>query len=141
MFTPASSSFTSTSKRQSTTVLLAKLLRDQFSHLQVPVSIVDNDVCEVFFCKVGGSIQNERTYDGFHLVESVVDRLELLNLRLILKNQVSMQNKLTFGLTLSLMEMPSYGLGDYMSISTNEQFVAALHEGFVDAHATCAQLG
>ena len=28
-----------------------------------------------------------------------------------------------------------------MNILTNEQFVATLHEGFVDAHLTCAQLG
>ena len=50
-------------------MLRAKLFRDRFSHLQVPVSIVDYDVREVFFCKVGGIIQNERTYDGFHLIE------------------------------------------------------------------------
>ena len=70
-----------------------------------------------------------------------MDRLELPNLRLILRIQVSVQNKLTFSLTLSFMAMPSCGFGDYMSILTNEQFVAALHEGFVDAQATCAQLG
>ena len=39
------------------------------------------------------------------------------------------------------MEMPCCRFGDYMSIMTYEQFVATLDKGFVDAHATCAQLG
>lgn len=54
-------------------VLLIKLLKDHFSHLQVPMSTVGYDICEVFLSKVGVMIQNERTYDGCDLVESVDD--------------------------------------------------------------------
>ena len=48
-----------------------KLFRVWSSHLWVPLSIVGFDVFEVFFSKVGGLIQNERTYGGCVLVESV----------------------------------------------------------------------
>lgn len=52
-------------------MFLVELFRDRFSHLDVPLSIVRSDVCELFFSKVGGMIQTERTYDGCILVESV----------------------------------------------------------------------
>lgn len=76
-------------------VFLIKLFRDQFSHLQVLLSIVRSYVCEVLFSKVGGMIQIERTYDDYDMVESVDARLmhwlELQNLRLILGVQVSIK--------------------------------------------------
>ncbi len=52
-------------------MFLVKLFKDRCSHLELPQSIVGSDVCELFFSKVWGMVQNEKTYDGRDLVESV----------------------------------------------------------------------
>ena len=83
----------------------------EFSITSTNEHCIDYDVCEVFFSKVGGIIQNEMTYDGFGIVESACGSARIDEFEVDLKDPSLVHNILTFGLTLSLMEMPSCGFG------------------------------
>ena len=48
-----------------------KLFRDKFSNSQIPFSLLGSNSCEVFLSKVGSMVGNERSYDGYDLVESL----------------------------------------------------------------------
>ena len=51
------------------------------------------------------------TYDGFGIVESACGSARIDEFEVDLKDPSLVHNILTFGLTLSLMEMPSCGFG------------------------------
>jgi hypothetical protein len=52
-------------------VLLAYIAQGSvFSITSTSEHCIDYDLCEVFFSRVGGIIQNEMTYDGFGIIES-----------------------------------------------------------------------
>jgi hypothetical protein len=51
------------------------------------------------------------TYDGFGIIESAGGSARIAKFEVDLKDPSSMHTKLTFGLTLSLMEIPLVDLG------------------------------
>lgn len=51
-------------------VLLIKLFKKKYNHLEVPFSLPGSNVCEQYFSKVGGMISSKRNYDGCELADS-----------------------------------------------------------------------
>lgn len=126
-------------------MFLIKLFRDRFNHLEVSHILVGSDVCEIFYRKVGGMLQNERSYDGCASVERVGALARIAEFEVDLKGPCysrahKKQTHIWFDLELQI-GVPLADLKDYSSIGTEEHIVAALHGGFAETQITCAALG
>lgn len=116
-------------------VLLIVHFRDMYPNLVVPLHLTGLDSCEIFFSKIGGMVGLERAYD-FHELVSTANTL----------NQLSGieygENGLKFGrmhkkMTNMWAQLHPLGdgedprdLGDYSSIASDANVVAALKVGF-----------
>jgi hypothetical protein len=126
-------------------VLLIKLFKDKYNHLEVPFGLLGSDVCEIFFSKVGGMISNERNYDGIDLVESAGALARIAEFEAdptgprflrAHKKQTHIWNELEKNSTLEAAD-----LRDYSCVENDDLIVLALKLGFQEAQEMCAELG
>ena len=118
-------------------VLLVVHFKNKYPHLPIPLHLIDSDSCEIFnfFEKIGGMVGLERVYD----FDEVVNTTNALNcvsgveygenghkFNQIHNNMENVWEKLH---PMANGEVPT-NLSDYNLVSTNEQVVGALKEGF-----------
>ena len=123
-------------------VLLIKLFKDKYNHLEVPFGLLGSDVCEFFFSEVDGMISNERSYDGIDLVESARTLAQFeadpTGPRFVRahKKQTHIWNELEKSSTLQAAD-----LRDYLCVENDDLIVLALKLGFQEAQEMCVELG
>ena len=115
-------------------VLLIKYFCDAFPHLPVPLHLTGSDSCEIFFSKVGRMQGMERAYDFKELVgcANTVNQLAAIkygqNGLQFPRAHNKQQNIWAELHPLEDGQAPA-DLGDYSTLATDEDFVAALKEG------------
>lgn len=125
-------------------VLLIKVFREKFSHLKVPFSSTGSDTCENFFSKVGGMVRNERSYDGGDLLSSAVtlNRIaEIQSSSLLVFPAAHSKQESIWTIMNHAHGVPLANLGDYKSVSSDEEIIRGLREGLYEAKSVCEMLG
>ena len=119
-------------------VLLIFHFRDTYPDLPVPLHRTGNDSCEIFFSKIGGMEGHERAYD-FHQLVNTANTLNRLSATEYKDSGLKfgrvhnkMKNIWADLHPLSHSEVPC-NLGDYTSIATDADVIAALQEGLKEA--------
>ena len=126
-------------------VLLIRYFRDAFSHLPVPFHLTGSDSCEIFFSKVGGMQGMERAYDFQELVgcANTVNQLAAIEYGengLRFDRAHNKQQNIWADLHPLEAGQAPVDLGDYSSLTTNEDIVLALKEGFKAAQTQLKSL-
>lgn len=128
--------------------MLIKFFSEKCIDIPLPLSGTGSDCCEIFFSKVGGMIQNERSYTGADLLETTnalnrVAEFQALGELLFPATHLKQEN---IWHVLEKKAGPdgleiTCDLGNYSTVDNSDKIIYALEEGMREAQEMCLKVG